>query len=106
MTGHAFIVHTQGWGCSNSVVLDKETDIVDMPDGTRVGRQQTTLKFTSLFDGIGEVHPDMQVECVMISDDDTKQYGYLGRVKQTGNLTIVNITGYITDCKSIIKKIK
>lgn len=105
MTGHAFIVHETGWACSNEVWIDIESDMTDI-NGMPHLVQTKTIKANGLFNGVGEVKPDDQVQCVMITDGDTKQYGFLGRVRQAGNLTVINILGQIEDCKSIIKKIK
>jgi hypothetical protein len=103
MIGSAFVVHDNGWCCSNDVHMDIETDVSDV-DGQKIGRQTNTLKLNSIFNGIGTLQNDMKVEAVMLADD--KKYGFVGRVRQVEALTVIQITGTINNTQEIIKKIK
>ena len=105
MTGTAFIVHESGWACSNLVYEDTESDI-EVTNGAPAIRQRPTLKLQSIFNGIGSVLAGQNVKCVMKDDETGKQHGIAGVVEKVGNLTVINITGEITDYKSIIKNIK
>lgn len=105
MTGHAFITHTDGWSCSNNVFTDTESDVI-VNDGHPVLKQTNTLKATGLFNGVGSVVIGQSVECVMIDETTGEQSGIAGIVRQVAPLTIIDITGEITDYKSIIKKIQ
>lgn len=105
MSGTAFIVHESGWACSNSVCEDTESDI-EVTNGAPVIRQRPTLKLQSLFNGVGSVQVGQNVQCVMKDDETGKQHGIAGVIDKVGNLTVINITGEITDYKTIIKNIK
>lgn len=105
MTGHAFITHADGWACSNNVFTDVESDVI-VNDGHPVIQQRDTLKATGLFNGVGSVQAGQLVECVMIDEATGEQSGVTGTVRQVATLTIIDITGEITDTKSIIKNIK
>ncbi len=102
MQGSAFIVHQNGWSCSNEVLIDVETDIENGQS-----RKTSFLKLKGVFDGKGQLEKDIFVECLFKKEDDGSLQGFAGRI--TGIVptkTVIQILGKINKTEEILSKIK
>lgn len=104
MVGEAFIVHENGWACSNDVVMDMFTEAVRDPETGRTVavRKKQTFNILGLF---GELVEDQAVDIAFKVDENNTIISFSGRVRQVGKLTIINILGKTDKVKEILSKI-
>lgn len=106
MFGSAFILHKNGWSCSNDVTFEVEKDIIEV-EGQKVSKQTNTLKLKGIFNGVGSLSEGDNVECVFKIEDSIKKQGFVGTVKAITKKTISILLKAKTDnTQEILNKIK
>ena len=106
MIGSAFIIHENGWACSNEVVLDFYSKLIDNNDPTKGIVKTQTLTVRGLFNGLGALGAGQKVELVVVPDDENKSFGFVGEVRSSmESSTIINIFSKTDRIKEILSNI-
>lgn len=87
MTGIAIISHANGWAITNDALIDTDKFIIEV-DGQKVSKSVQSIKLNNIFDTVGEVIENQQVECLFKTYDD-KKYAFVGTVKLRGKQSTV-----------------
>lgn len=86
MTGKVLILHDTGWACSLESKVNHEVVITDTPkDGFIPGKRVTTMLVDGLFNAIGKLANDSEVNIVQKIDGTIKKVHYRGRVEAISN---------------------
>ena len=100
MEGSAFIIHSKGWACSNSVMFDLYTEpIRDMEGKIQAVRKVQTLKVMGVY---GELPLNADVEIAFLEEINNVALAFQGRVSQVGKLNVINILNKTERYKEII----
>lgn len=103
-TGIGFILHNDGFACSNNVNFDVERDIIE--DGEeKISKATETLKYYAIFEGVGALSIGQNVMCLFKSE--SKKYAFNGKIRiMNGDLTVVDLITKSERIQEIISKIK
>jgi hypothetical protein len=105
MVGSAFILHKNGWCCSNSANLDIYNEPVIGPSGQIESiKQMQSLMAESSFNILPEI--DSECEFIFKPDEIGAVVSFKGRVRIIKPTLIINILSPIEDHKYIIDSIK
>lgn len=104
-SGIGFIIHENGWACSDDVLFDVESDPVPGADNKINLVKTNTLKFSAIFDGVGKVVKGLKVFCLFKSGD--RKTAFTGQVRgKSGDLTVVELFAKSERINELISKIK
>ncbi|MFA6087488.1 hypothetical protein [Mucilaginibacter sp.] len=103
MTGLGFILHDNGWSCSNEVDFETEYDRI-IVDGEKKSKHTYKLKFNSIFDGIGVLALNSPVYCIFKGKEQQAFTGMISQIKDGKvHITVKTKSDKLTEIKNKIQ---
>lgn len=79
--GIGFILHENGYSCSNQVFMDVDKERVEI-NGEKKSKQIIKLNFNCIFDGVGNLAVDLPVYCLYKDEEKGEQKAFTGIVSR------------------------
>lgn len=105
--GIGFILHENGYSCSNQVDMSDEIERVD-DGGQKKSKHTIKLKFNCIFDGVGKLAENLVVYCLYKDDEKGVQKAFAGEVTKVNDKFVIITTRATSDnrIEEIKQKIK